>query len=72
VIIAATLSSAQMGLFAYVFVMRWDLSCVGLLQMIVSTVTVVLIGAVVCEEKLTLTHIFGAGTALTGDMLMSL
>lgn len=62
----------QIALFAYVFAKRWDLSFVGLAQMIVYAATVVIIGIIVFQEKLTVTHGVGVAIALLGAILMSL
>jgi len=72
ILLAVALYVAQIVLFAYVFVKNWDLSLVGLSQMIVYAATVVFVGVILFQERVTVAHAAGMGLALLGVLLMNL
>ncbi|HEV8191150.1 MAG TPA: hypothetical protein VGP82_06660 [Ktedonobacterales bacterium] len=70
-LLAMLLYGVQIVLVAYVFVQRWDLSTVGLAQMIIYATTVIFVGLLLFQERLTLTHGVGLALALVAALLMS-
>jgi len=62
----------QIVLFAYVFVKRWELGIVGILQMACYAAIVIISGTLFFQEKLTFTHGLGIAAALVGVILMNL
>lgn len=71
-LVALALYVVQIVLFAYVFVKNWDLSLVGLSQMIVYAATVIFVGIILFQERITVAHAAGMGLALAGALLMNL
>ncbi len=71
-LLALALYLVQIVLFAYVFLKNWDLSLVGLSQMIVYAATVIFVGIILFQERITVAHAAGMGLALAGALLMNL
>ena len=72
IIPAILLYIAQIVLFSYVFVKKWDLGIVGLMQMVFYAAIVVSAGIMFFQEKITTTHAAGMALALLGAILMNL
>ncbi len=72
IIPAVILYLCQIVLFAYVFVRKWELGIVGILQMVCYAAIVIISGSLFFQEKLTMTHSIGIGAALIGVILMNL
>lgn len=70
-ILIVILYYAQIVLFTYVFIKRWNLGIVGLMQMAVYAAIVVGSGFLIFHEKLTPTQGVGMALALTGVFLMN-
>lgn len=68
----ALLYFAQIVLFTYVFIKRWELGIVGILQMAVYSIIVIGSGILLFQEKLTLVQSIGIGLAIIGAILMNL
>ena len=62
-LLAVGLYLLQIALFSYVFVRNWTLGIVGLSQMIAYAATVVVVGIVVFQERISLSW-RGAGFSL--------
>jgi hypothetical protein len=58
-LLALALYLVQIVLFAYVFLKNWDLSLVGLSQMIVYAATVIFVGIILFQERITVAHAAG-------------
>jgi len=71
VLLALALYGLQILLCAYVFVQHWDLSTVGLAQMVVYAATVIVGGLLLFQERLTLAHGVGLALALIAALLMN-
>ncbi len=69
---AVLLYLCQIVLFAYVFVRKWELGIVGILQMVCYAAIVIVSGTLFFEEKLTVIHSVGIVAALIGVILMNL
>ena len=62
---------AQIVLFAYVFVRRWELGIVALLQMVFYSAACVLVGRFLFGERVTLQQGIGMLLAFLGVILMT-
>ena len=71
-LLAVALYVLQIVLVAYVFVKHWDLSTLGFSQMIVYAATVLLVGIIIFQERITLAQGLGLALALAGALLMSI
>lgn len=60
------------GVFGLVFIRRWDLGIVGLMQIVIYAVAVVLGGVLFFHERLTIIHEAGMILALIAVILMNL
>ena len=69
--LAVALYGLQIVLVAYVFVKQWDLSTLGFSQIIVYAATVLFVGIIIFQERLTLAQGLGLALALAGALLMS-
>jgi len=69
--VAVVLYLVQVVLFAYVFVSKWQLGIVALLQMTVYAVACVLMGRVWFGERMTLSQTLGMLLAFSGTVLMT-
>lgn len=72
ILIAIILYLCQIVLFSYVFIRKWDLGIVGIVQMVCYAAIVIVSGIVFFHEKMTLTHGIGIITALLGVILMNI
>ena len=68
---ALCLYTLQILLFAYIFVRRWDLGIVALLQMACYSATCVLLGRFLFGERITVTQGLGMLMAFCGAALMN-
>jgi len=68
---AVGLYTVQVVLFAYVFVHRWQLGMVALLQMAVYAAACVLMGRIWFDERVTPAQGFGMLLAFCGAVLMA-
>ena len=68
---AVALYMVQVVLFAYVFVSKWKLGIVALLQMAVYAAACVLMGRVWFGERVTLSQALGMLLAFSGTVLMT-
>ncbi len=71
-IVAILLYIVQVILFAYIFVKRWELGIVGLMQMVIYAAVVIFLGVFFFNEKITLTQGIGMGLALIGVVFMNI
>lgn len=71
-IIAATLYLLQIVLMSYIFVKKWDLGIVGIMQMAVFGAIIIIFGIAFFQEKITLLHGIGMALALIGAIFMNL
>lgn len=71
-IIAATLYLLQIVLMSYIFVKKWDLGIVGIMQMAVFGTIIIIFGIAFFQEKITLLHGIGMALALIGAIFMNL
>lgn len=71
-ILAIVLYILQIVLFSYVFVKRWELGIVGLMQMVVYAAIVILLGVLFFHEKISMLQAYGMFLAFTGVLLMNL
>lgn len=62
---------AQIIFFIYVFMNKWNLSFVGILQMVFYSVTIVLLGLLYFGENITVIQFLGIGLALIGVILIN-
>lgn len=72
ILIAVLLYLLQIVLFSYVFVKKWDLGIVGILQMIIYSAIVIITGTLFFHERISLLQGVGIGFALVGAILMNL
>jgi len=70
-ILAFGLYGLQVALFAYVFLRKWQLGIVALLQMAVYACVCIVIGRIWFGERLTVTQITGMLLAFCGAALMT-
>jgi hypothetical protein len=70
-ILAVALYVMQIALIAFVFVQHWDFTLVTFAQMMVYGVTVVLVGTIIFQERITPAHWLGLILALAGAIIMS-
>ncbi len=71
-IIAVSLYLLQIVLFYYIFIKKWELGIVGLMQMVAYAAIVVTGGIVFFQEKITFSHGIGMLFALIGVILMNI
>lgn len=71
-VIAVCLYLLQIVLFYYVFIKKWELGIVGLMQMVVYAAIVITAGIVFFQEKITFSHGIGMILALIGVILMNI
>lgn len=69
--LAVALYVLQIVLVAYIFVKHRDLSTLGFSQMIVYAATVLFVGIIIFQERITLAQGLGLALALAGALLMS-
>ena len=62
---------AQIIFFVYVFMNKWNLGFVGVLQMVFYSITIVLIGLLYFGENITLIQSIGIAFALVGIILIN-
>ncbi|MBI3366099.1 hypothetical protein HY041_00525 [Candidatus Roizmanbacteria bacterium] len=70
--IAVSLYLLQIVLFYFIFIKKWELGIVGLMQMIVYAAIVITAGIVFFQERITFSHGIGMILALIGAILMNL
>jgi drug/metabolite transporter (DMT)-like permease len=68
----ALLYLCQIVIFSYVFLKRWELGLVGVLQMVCYTIIIIISGALFFNEKVTIPHAIGIVAAITGIVLMNI
>ena len=68
---AVLLYLLQLVIFSYIFVKRWELGIVGLMQMVIYAGIVIFLGVAFFEEKITLLQGYGMLLALIGILLMN-
>ena len=66
------LYAAQIMLFTYVFVRKWQLGIVAIVQMAVYAIACVLLGRVVFDERISVVRGLGMILAFSGIVLMNL
>lgn len=69
-LLAVALYELQIVLVTYVFVQRWNLSTVGLTQVIVYAVTIVFVGAFLFQERISAAQGVGLALAVVAAFLM--
>jgi drug/metabolite transporter (DMT)-like permease len=70
-ILAVALYVLQIAIIAFIFVQHWDFTLVTFAQMMVYGVTVVLVGTIIFQERITPAHWLGLVLALAGAIIMS-
>jgi hypothetical protein len=71
-LLSILLHVVQIALFGYLFIRKWELGVVGLMQAVLYSLIVVSAGVLYFKETLTLTRGIGMGAALLGVILMNL
>jgi drug/metabolite transporter (DMT)-like permease len=71
-ILAVLLYVVQIVIFTYIFVKKWNLGIVGLMQMIIYAAIVIFAGIAFFQEKITPVHEAGMILALVAAVLMNL
>lgn len=71
-VVAVALYLLQILLFTYVFVKKWNLGVVGIMQMVIYAAIVVFVGITFFQERITRTQGAGMALALIGAVLMNL
>ncbi len=61
----------QIILFFYVFMNKWELAIVGNTQMVFYSISVILIGVLSFQEKITMIQSIGIALSLVGVVLMN-
>lgn len=62
----------QIALLGFVYVKKWDFSITIILEIIISSTVIIIIGNFVFHEKITLVHQIGIFVALIGAILMNI
>lgn len=68
---AVVLYILQVVIFTYIFVKRWELGIVGLMQMVLYAAIVIFLGVFFFNEKMSITQGIGMGLALIGVLFMN-
>ncbi len=71
-ILAIMLYMLQIIIFAYIFVKKWNLGIVGIMQMMIYAALVIVAGITFFQEKITPAHGAGMILALAAAVLMNL
>lgn len=71
-ILAVLLYLLQIIIFTYIFVKKWNLGIVGILQMMIYAALVIVAGITFFQEKITPTHGAGMILALAAAILLNL
>ncbi len=72
IILAVMLYMVQIIIFTYIFIKKWDLGIVGMMQMMIYAAIVIIAGITFFEEKITPAHGAGMILAVAAAVLMNL